>query len=442
MKPPKGIQFTLLMLAVLLLVGCSASEPGAAPTETEPPATIGSSVYDSATTRITLNPEEFDPEQLLAELARLPNVTEVHLPGTVLTEDQLEQLTAAHPGLELTYSLELLGTLYPSNVTQLDLSGLQPEEISTAAAQLSRFQAVSEVELMDSQGASALSPGDVKLLQNALPGALFHYSFELFGKTVSTTDERIEYLDVRIGNKGEEQIRQALDILTCCAYFKLDDCGIDSEIMAGIRDDYPDIKIVWRIYADYFSICTDETMIRMTFDLQDHEISELKYCTDVTYLDVGHNMLLTDISFVRYMPNLECVIISGTSTRNISALEDHDKLIWLEMCYCSVTDLSVLATCDNLKYLNLGQTFVSDLSALDNLPLERMHCVNTNVSPKEARRFRDAHPDCLTIFSGYQCYGYGWRYDDNGVTYFDYYKNMRKVFRYDEKGYYGNIKSR
>jgi stage V sporulation protein D (sporulation-specific penicillin-binding protein) len=45
----------------------------------------------------------------------------------------------------------------------------------------------------------------------------------------------------------ETEIRQALDILTKCTYFKLDRCGVTTPVMAGLREDYPDKMIVWRI---------------------------------------------------------------------------------------------------------------------------------------------------------------------------------------------------
>lgn len=46
------------------------------------------------------------------------------------------------------------------------------------------------------------------------------------------------------------------------------------------------------------------------------------------------------------------------------------------------------------------------------------------------------HPKgvCITVFYGYSNpYGYGWRYDDNGKTFNEYYKNVVRVaFNYDE----------
>ena len=46
----------------------------------------------------------------------------------------------------------------------------------------------------------------------------------------------------------------------------------------------------------------------------------------------------------------------------------------------------------------------------------------------------ESHPDCWTTYTGSkQPYGKGWRYDDGGYTYFEYYAKMREIFDYDSR---------
>ena len=56
-------------------------------------------------------------------------------------------------------------------------------------------------------------------------------------------------------------------------------------------------------------------------------------------------------------------------------------------------------------------------------------------STAEQNTFVAIHPkpDCISVFYGYSNpYGYGWRYDDNGKTFNEYYKNVVRVaFNYD-----------
>jgi hypothetical protein len=91
---------------------------------------------------------------------------------------------------------------------------------------------------------------DVKKLQTAAPDVTFNYVFNLFGQTVSLSAERVEFVNVKIGDEGERQIRDALDVLTNCTYFKLDNCGLSNEVLAQLRTDYPDIEIVWNETPD------------------------------------------------------------------------------------------------------------------------------------------------------------------------------------------------
>ena len=66
------------------------------------------------------------------------------------------------------------------------------------------------------------------------------------------------------------------------------------------------------------------------------------------------------------------------------------------------------------------------------MELERVCNLSTKVPAAEQTAFQEIHPSCLTRFYGNQPYGYGWRYNDNGYTFFWYYKEViREVFNYD-----------
>ena len=53
-------------------------------------------------------------------------------------------------------------------------------------------------------------------------------------------------------------------------------------------------------------------------------------------------------------------------------------------------------------------------------------------APEEQQFFKDFHPDCWTRFTGEDPYSLGWRYDDIGETFSEYYKKMREIFGYDK----------
>lgn len=393
---------------------------------------LGTFTTSHNATDLTLEPGNYDPDTLLENLQYLTALKTLHLPRMTLTPEEYTALVTQYPQIALTHSVEFLGSEYPSDTEQLDLSALKPQQVPEAAKGLSMLPKLSYVELMTASGTSELNKAEVKQLMDAAPNSAFHYTFTLYGKTVSTTDETIAYKNVKIGNEGEAAIREALDILRGCTYFKLENCGIDNEVMASIRADYPDTKVVWRVYFGNSTYLTDVVALRSVYGVENDNCDAMKYCTDVKYMDLGHNDTLTDISFIRNMPELEICIISGVMMTDLEPFSGCKKLEWLELASCyDVTDLTPLASCESLRFLNISYTKVTSLEPLDDLPLERFVYLGPRASAKEQELFRAIHPDCWTRFRGTQPYGIVWRYNDEGYTYFDYYKKIREIFNYD-----------
>lgn len=396
---------------------------------------LGGTLVSNKAAKFTLEPGSYDYDTLLSNLQYLPELTAISLPGIPLSAEQVRAIREAYPQITLDYTVELFGNTYSSGTTELDLSYMESSRVDEAVQKLGLLTELSSVNLSNS-----LTMADVAKLQNSNPGATFRYSFYLFGKTLSTTDETVEYKDYSIGNDGEEKLRQALEILDNCSRFVLDNCKLDNDVLARLREDFRDqTKVVWRIYFgenSRYNALTDDETIRAVYHVTDETCSALCYCEDVKYMDIGHNEYLTDLSFVGYMPNIEVLIASGCAVKELVGFENCKKLTWLELAYCGkLTDITSLEGCEGLTYLNLSYTSVSNYMALDGLPLQRFMCLSPKASTEEQNIFVEIHPkpECITVFYGYSNpYGYGWRYDDNGKTYNTYYKEViRPAFNYD-----------
>ena len=109
------------------------------------------------------------------------------------------------------------------------------------------------------------------------------------------------------------------------------------KIMEQIRDALPGVKVVWRIwFGQSYSVRTDVEKILASKPsagglLWDSDVQVLKYCTDVKYIDLGHNERITDISFAAYMPKLEVAIFAMNDIADISALANCPELEYLEI---------------------------------------------------------------------------------------------------------------
>jgi len=292
--------------------------------------------YSPDVAQLKLEDGSYNLEELLAVMKHLPKLESLELPKTGLSVEQLASITEAYPNLTVSYSVELLGQEVSSDLTELDLSGLTPADLDeNLLEKLRLLSGVTNVQLMTAEGTTNFAPVDVKLLMDAMPGAAMNYSFQLFGQTVTTADERVEFKSADIYNEGVPEIRAALDILPNCTYFLLDNCGIDNEVLAQLRDDYPDTKIVWRVFwSSKHHVLTDTEMI-VANKVKSETVHVLKYCTEVKYLDLGHSEGLKDIEFVRYMPNLVILIISD----------------------CRITDLSPVENCKDLEMIEIVKAY-------------------------------------------------------------------------------------
>ena len=407
-------------------------------------------VYDGQAQELDLSALDSDALRAVPErLEMFPALQTIDLASSSLEKslepEVVEAIAQAAPQAALQYSVEIGGSAYPREASAVDLSMLSAEELASVTGLLPLLPELREIELMNAAGESNLDKAAVRSLMDAVPDADVHYEFTLFGKRISTLDERVEYDSVTLTNADESAIREALDILPKCTYFKLDEdrYGIDDAVMGSICADYPDAHVVWRIFvSDRVNLLTDEEILRITFALDDSNCYLLQYCTNTVYLDLGHNSPLSDISFIANMPRLECLILSGSSVKDISYLSNCPHLTWAEFNYCTwIEDVGPLSQLQELKYLNVSFTSVTDIKPLENVPLERFVSFGCRIPYDDKNLFVEQHPDCLVGFVGEQPYGYPWRYNEGFMgasNFFEYYSRMREIFIYDDKPYLNN----
>lgn len=404
---------------------------------------LGSRSCAPDTEELVLENGEYEYELLLENLSYLHQLKSVRLRMPELTQEQINQLQQTYPGITFTCTVALLGQEFEVDTTELDLSSMTSGDMEQVLQQLPLLPNVTYIQLMTPEGTSNLTLEDVKLLMEAVPGAVINYSFEFYGYTLSTADEEVHIKGKKIGEDGVAQVRAVLDVMTNCKRFVLENCQISNETMAQLREDYRDrTKIVWRVEFGRGSTLTDVQVIRATHGLTNAGGRNLIYCEDVRFMDLGHNgeegsAYLRDITFVTGMPHLEAIILSGSYITDLTPLASCKELKFLEITFCGmVTDLSPLAECTSLEMLNIGSIKLTDLSALDELPLvllmARMNpSGNCPIPVEEQERFMELHPDCWASFTGSQPYGDGWRYDENGDA-LPYYAMLRVVFKYEK----------
>lgn len=376
-------------------------------------------------------------QTLRTNLVYLPHLQTLQLLGTTLTFPEIQALRDTYPDVEITYTVAFRGVEYGEETESVSLAGMTVDEITSVVSILEALPNLSYAELMDESGTCALSRQDVKQLVEAAPDVRFHYVFSLFGRTVSTTDETIQFERLSLTPDAESEIREAMSIMAPGSTLVLDRCGLSSELLDSIRADFDNVDLVWRVYYgtdSRYTALTNATTIRSVYNVTDSTCGELKYVRSAKYIDMGHNDTLTDLSFIGYMPDLEILILSGCAASDLSGFENCKKLEYLELANClKLSDISPLAGCASLKYLNICYTKVSSLMPLDGLPIQNLFCKQTRVNAEEQTTFKEIHPDATAVFTGKDPYaGAGWRYTDNGYHYTEFYKKVREVFNLDQ----------
>ena len=442
----------LVLPLCLLLAGCGntafsslLSEDPASVEEEAPFVEIAGERLDAGTEELTLagTPEALDA--LIENRELLSSLRDLHLTGELPDVESYRALREAFPGAAVTVEPVLFGEKLDSSVRSLDLSAMRPEQMDELLAVLPYFESLEEINFVSPEGVCAFSVEDIPQLdrlREERPDLYLKLSFELFGQTVTSEDERIEYFRVPIGDDGAETVRAVLPYLRSCTYLLMDGCDVDYEIMAKLRDDFPDTKVVWRIWlckpyyesniiTRWYSFLTDTDRIR-TVKITNENSHLLKYCTEAKYVDFGHNMITSEFSFLGYMPKLEVCIIAITGVKDISCLANCPNLEYLEIYGSQVTDLSPLANCTKLKHLNCSRLYgLTDITPIYGLDLERLRCVATHVPKEQLEEYSRLHPDCEMLLLGGEPHLWGWRYDDHGKM-VPRYALLREQLRYDE----------
>jgi hypothetical protein len=217
--------------------------------------------------------------------------------------------------------------------------------------------------------------------------------------------------------------------------------------MAKIRDENPDIEVVWRIwFGENYSVRTDAEKIlasKPSVGGMVEDTSMLKYCTKMKYVDLGHNDDLSDISFVSYMPDLEVLIVAMDNVSDLSPLADCPKLEYLEIQTNPITDISPLANCTELAHLNICELpDLKDISPILGLTkLERVWIgANTPISEKQVEKLKAALPDCTVDTTASDPHANAWRfsaYDPEEPKYWwvPRYELLRSQLGYDYQEY-------
>jgi len=362
---------------------------------------LGSENYSGRAKQVVL--PSVTPEEI-SRLTYLPNLKRVLCSGGEAEAISLLQEYCQDHQLEFLISLG--GEVIPLNTKAVTAGAITDEQIGL----LQFFPDMKQLHIRQPKA----SAQKLLELKNSRPDVTITWEREVCGKVFSCTAEEIDLSDVEIISL--ETVDQEMAYFPDAKLVFLGECGLDNELLAAhrerVRDQY---KLVWTVSCgSKLKTRTDATTFmpvrERVYYFNDEEAYNLRYCEDMVCIDIGH-MSIHNIDFVKYMPNLEYLILAHTQVQYIEPISTCKKLKFLELDWSPVKDLTPLKECTSLEDLNLGNTYadfepVGEMTWLKNLWM-------VGCSSGARYRMTQALPDTKVMVTGSATVANGWRDLDN-----------------------------
>jgi Leucine-rich repeat (LRR) protein len=185
----------------------------------------------------------------------------------------------------------------------------------------------------------------------------------LFDLTIGHVTVCTDAKEIDISNHIFENTDQVERYVNCFPNLQkviMCECGISNEEMDALNRKYEDIRFVWSVQLGVKLFRTDSlyyTPNKWGEKCFDETIYNLRYCTDMVCVDIGHMKDVSNCEWAAFMPNLKYLILAQTAIRDLTPLSGLKNLVFLELFQSKARDYSPLVSITSLEDLNLSYTF-------------------------------------------------------------------------------------
>ena len=411
----RGILSVLLLS--LLLSGCV--EKTAEPLPPPIPTIEGQSI-DADCRALTLQGSA-GLEELRNVLTLCPQIGRVSLDTLPYTLKEMAALQESFPEVDLVYPLSYGGMDFRSDERALDFSGQKLN-----AALLTELLPLSKAERVE-LGRNVPTLEEAEALHERCPEILFRYDTELYGRSLSTEVTEIDLSGTTILDLTA--LERELVRFPKLKRLELTDCGLEDEALDALNRRHETIQVVWTVQVYNYAVPTDQDYFIqynavMRYPYSNGSCINLRYCPELIAADLGHLFVhQEDIEFLRSTPHMRYLVAIDGLYTDISAFGTLQELEYLEMFSSQVTDLSPLLQCKKLEHLNISRCTRLDERCIDVLcqmkQLKRLWFIGNYLSPKYEQVLKDALPDTEIHFipyrNGFAPYSmdFDWRKDES-----------------------------
>ena len=363
-------------------------------------------LYDCDTQSLVLT-DVSDPGALRA-LSYFPRLKSVHFTGELPPSATLRRMRRERPDTVFSWEKEVAGTVFPSSLTELDLSGVRSLTAAALEELLGYFPELTRLYL----GRTDLPQEALLALERGTPGLFVVWDLSICSVTVRRDAACLDLSGQTITDLSA--LEERLSLLPKLERVIMAGCGIPSEDMDALNKRHEDIRFVWSVNLGGIELRTDAEYFapnKYYIEVTDDDLKELRYCEDLVCVDIGHMRGVTNCDWAVYLPKLKYLVIADTNIRDISPLSELSELVFLELFMSPIRDYSPLLQCKNLEDLNLGYTYGSCEPILQMTWLKRLwwpgNLKALNWSVRNA--LRQALPDAKMNFVAGSSTGEGWR---------------------------------
>lgn len=363
-----------------------------------------------------------------ALLAALPNLQTLDLRGTELLAADVAALESAYPNVRFRVNALLQGRRVETGATSVCLSDVAQPDFGALLNELANFPYLAYLDLRGLPATEA----DIDALQARYPALHVRWSIPLLEGFVADSDAAS--LDLRGYTVSDlPALQRLLERMSKLTYVDMCYCGPSDQEMDALRQAMPNVKFVWMLHIGKWDVRTDVKAFSMA-QVGEHdgvrymkpgdekrryrwvtneEIAKIRYCTDIVALDIGHSQIISDISFVKYLPKLKYLVIARTPVTDISAVACLKDMIFFETFGCKLTDVSVLYELPQLQYYNCSANRITDIGPLLSLKnLKRLWIINCRFTDEQLHELKVGLPDTIIMAYGKHQTDNGWRYDN------------------------------
>lgn len=349
--------------------------------------------------------QNIDAEELTKNLPHLPAVETILLKTALPDPALVSRLQREFPQIGLFYALEDRDVPLDAKATMLSLNQC-PLTLELAQKLIQCYPELQEAELLE----CGLEEEELRQLCDDNPQVFFLWEGS-FGPVQLRTDA-VEADLSGIPVTDLEALEQALPYYPKLQKVDLSDCGLENEELDTLNKRHEDVRFVWTVSVGKVRVRTDSLFfapVKTGQTVYEGQLDNLRYCPDVIAVDVGH-MPLKTCDWVRYFPKLQYLIIADTGISDITPLADCENLIFLEMFITLCRDYSPLQQCKKLEDLNLCYTYGPADPVREMTWLKRLWWDGIRYNDKD---IADSLPNTEVNLDSGSSTGGGWREGDH-----------------------------